>query len=71
MCAQKFPLLLPMAIYFLMAECSVYKRKCKYAMYKYLSCYISCASKIFAGEGCERIDAYNIPNAVERSYGQI
>ena len=29
-------------------------------MYKYLSCYISCASIIFAEGGYERIDAYNV-----------
>ena len=34
-------------------------------MYKYLSCYISCASIIFAEGGYERIDAYNVSNTFE------
>ena len=34
-------------------------------MYKYRSCYISCASIIFAEGGYERIDAYNVSNTFE------
>ena len=40
-------------------------------MYKYLSCYISCASIIFAEGGYERIDAYNVSNTFELRYNDF